>query len=204
MKYVQVILFAMFPSILACEGGDDDPGPDPGCGDGTCSGAETCSSCSTDCGACSTTCDPVADPPACSGDEICVPASMECEYAFDRGYEIWIWGVSLPQYDPAGLCWDEPTCDAPDPFVEVWLDGNWIFSTQIASNTFDPGFGEQVSVSVLPDTSLQFVVYDQDDLSENDLAFSCAWDPLLADYLRSGSLLCEGLLGTLGATIQLL
>ncbi|MFH1257176.1 MAG: fibronectin type III domain-containing protein [Candidatus Diapherotrites archaeon] len=50
--------------------------PPPVCGDGTCSGGETCSSCSNDCGGCPAT--QVCGDGSCSGTEDCSSCSSDC------------------------------------------------------------------------------------------------------------------------------
>ena len=51
--------------------------PDPYCGDGSCNGSETCSTCETDCGACGDP-DPYCGDGSCNGTETCSSCETDC------------------------------------------------------------------------------------------------------------------------------
>lgn len=57
-----------------CSSCPRDCGACPSCGDGACNGSETCSTCSADCGACA----PVCGDGTCNGTETCSSCSGDC------------------------------------------------------------------------------------------------------------------------------
>ena len=88
MKALRVVGFALVAAlVVACGSGtENEPGEDvvdqdnqadtPAavCGDGTCNGTETCTTCTQDCGACA----PVCGDGTCNGTETCSTCTQDC------------------------------------------------------------------------------------------------------------------------------
>ena len=146
----------------------------------TCAGEQIC-----DCGA----------SPFCEGTGTCVPA-------FGRIYRIGITRVQLPDRRPDGMCWDDPSCGAPDPYVLVSVGGSGVGMTTAGSDTFGVTWDPPAvfNASILAGTAVRLDVYDE-DLTSDDGALACVFDPITAATLRSRSLSCSGALGELEAVI---
>src|SRR5262245_17107710 len=121
--------------LSACGGEEDDQGPV--CGDGFCSGGENVASCPGDCAA--TACSP-ADPSDCSGETICVDGS--CVAAFGRVYTFSMAHVIVNSLDTNGVAWDA-LGGAPDPLIEVQLNGTVVLTTATVSDVFEASFTDQ-------------------------------------------------------------
>jgi hypothetical protein len=150
----------------------------PGCGDGTCNGTETCSSCENDCGVCP--CTPFAGD--CSGETVCIGTT--CEAAFGRIWSITVVNAKVPTTNPEGGSWDA-LGGAPDPYVDVELNGAIIFTTGAVSESFEPFWDQSVEINVLAGSTLTFWVYDE-DVAADDFVFGCTFDPLTAETLDFG------------------
>src|SRR5687767_11963696 len=110
-----------FHAFAGCGGGDDDE--EALWRDGICSGGGNLASCPGDCPA--TACSP-ADPSDCAGETICVDGS--CVAAFGRVYTFSMAHVVANSLDTNGEAWDA-LGGAPDPFVEVQLNGSVVLTT---------------------------------------------------------------------------
>ena len=89
MKSIIILCVAIFS--FGCGVNDtNQPIQDPFCGDGVCNGFELCSSCSTDCGPCSSFC----GDGTCNANESCSSCSLDC-------------GPCQPQCRTAGQVCDE-------------------------------------------------------------------------------------------------
>ncbi len=144
----------------------------------------------------------------CWGDDLCIcpggpqaecVGSGTCVYAFDRRYVIRVLVVSLPPTTPAGECWDVG-CNAPDPFVEVVVDGAIVGRSPTASDVYEAAVGYEAEASLLRASSIALNVYDE-DLTAHDGAFSCSVEAVDATFLRGRVILCDGALGTIIATV---
>ncbi len=152
---------------------------------------------------------PIID--TCVGDQICIcpgtaqfcEAVKACETAYGRRYRIGVFTVSLPDRDPAGDCWDEPGCGAPDPYATITLDGIELGRTEAASDIFDgvydPPFIADGSISAGSTVNITF--FDEDPLGADEFAAGCAWEGLDAFVLRGRDLSCAGPLGSIGAFV---
>jgi len=66
----------MMARLAGWDGGSSSP-PDPYCGDGSCNGAETCTTCSQDCGVCPLP-EPYCGDGSCNEEEVCSTCSQDC------------------------------------------------------------------------------------------------------------------------------
>ncbi|MFH1850682.1 MAG: S8 family serine peptidase [archaeon] len=94
----------------------------PFCGDGSCNGAETCNTCTTDCGAC-----PSCGDGICSGDESCTTCEADCGacsdcYDSDGGIDVMVKGYAT--LDGTDLHWD--FCQGPSSHTEYYCKDNEI------------------------------------------------------------------------------
>ncbi len=135
----------------------------------------------------------------CSGNEICIcPAGNSCasggtcEAAFNRRYELVMRAAVYPERRPDGQCWDA-ACGAPDPFVNVWVDGEFVGGTPTRQDTFRPEWdvnsdGELGRVTVLPGSIIDIEAGDE-DISVNDPGLICELD-MTAQFLRNRIIAC--------------
>lgn len=122
----------------------------------------------------------------CTGDNICV--QFNCESAFNRIYDISSITVNLPTTDPSGAAWDIGG-GAPDIFVEGRNGTQSIGTTATVDDAFSASFSDSLSATLVSGVELWLDVYDE-DVSANDLAFSCG-GALTADLLRGRGLMCD-------------
>jgi hypothetical protein len=127
------------------------------------------------------------DDPPCVGETICIDNA--CVGAFNRIYRITVLDGSLPESDPNGECWDFG-CGAPDPFVQLDLNGALLGVTAAVQDTFAPAWNMYVDAEIPAGSALTFWVWDE-DVDEHDFAFGCALDPVSVEALRAGFISCE-------------
>ncbi len=189
------------------------------CGDGACTGGETCSTCATDCGQCPASCGNntcetgetcancaadcgqcvcVRGDGTCTGETVCISGS--CENAFGRLWKVTISSGTVPNTNPAGAAWDFGG-GAPDLFVEVDIDGSVIGRTTTAQDTFAATWNETIDVNLIAGNKLTLWVWDE-DVSSNDYAFGCQWDPVPVSLLQGGIISCNFTDGTLSGFID--
>jgi hypothetical protein len=164
--------------LIACAG-DDGSTSGPFCGDGTCNGGETTTTCATDCGApCSASND------NCAGEAICV--ANACVAAFPRVYSITNVSVSVPTTNPnTGSAWDVGG-GAPDLYLG---DVNGVAFSPTVQDQFSAAFAGPFDVQLVAGQTLAVAVWDA-DLTTNDFAFGCQTNPVTAANLRGRSFGC--------------
>lgn len=167
----------------------DCPASGPYCGDGTCDADETASSCSADCepvspGSCT------SSPDSCTGDNICMQGS--CVQAFGRIYKVSVTSGVMPQFNSANQTWD-PAGGAPDPYVQITLNGTDVAHTTYVDNTLTPTWNQSANMTIVGGSTFKIAAWDADLPYYPDvLMFACQSAPLTADQLRAGSLDCNG------------
>lgn len=174
------------------------------------SGYTTCGSCAPS--GCSTRDRTTYFEDTCTGEQICVcpggasepfcEGTGTCSAAFGRRYNLALTRVQLPSRAPDGSCWDDPGCGAPDPYVQLTVDGVVVATTPAAADLYE-GFWDPPAVfeiTLLAGSGLRLDVYDE-DLADDDGAFACVHDPITADRLRTRNLTCTGALGEINAFI---
>ena len=172
------------------------PPPPPTCGDTVCNGDETCGTCAQDCGACA------CHPGDCTGNDVCI--GEVCTPAFGRAYRVTVTAMTVAGLDQAGQLWDvDASGGAPDPFVEVRLNGALVFQTAVANNTHTPSFTGAVTVTIPPGANLTFTGWDDDAFGQDDPIIACAYSPLTADAFRSFRIRCAGTGAEGGTVIEL-
>lgn len=188
------------PTLTACMGGGGSRGGGGGGGGGGGDGGTGSSGCSVrDLGS------SVED--TCTGEQVCLcPEGAFCEGtgsctdATNRRYRIGVVAAAYTERDAAGECWDLG-CGAPDPFVEIYLDGTLVGTTPTLNDTFNPSWDPipTADVTVIGGSSVGLTAYDE-DVSVNDTAFSCSTS-LTAAVLRSRDVSCSTSTGEIGAVI---
>ena len=172
------------------------PPPPPACGDSVCNGDETCGSCAQDCGVCA------CQPGDCTGSDVCI--GEVCTPAFGRAYRISVIAMTVAGVDQSGQLWDvDGSGGAPDPFVEVRLNGALVFQTAVGNNTYTPAFTGGATVTVPAGANLTFTGWDDDAFGQDDEIMSCVYSPLSADAFRSFRIRCEGTGTERGTVIEL-
>lgn len=144
------------------------------------------------------TCDPVV-PSDCSGETICVVDS--CEAAFDRIYDFSGLEVAVATQNQGGSAWD-PLGGAPDPVVEVRLNGETLITTGSATDVFSATYAETTNATILAGSTLELHVFDADVGGDDDI-LSCSFDPLTAADLREAVLTCTGTGAEAGSSVTL-
>jgi len=139
----------------------------------------------------------VGDPNSCAGETICV--GTMCEPAFNRIYTFSEISVTVATKNPGGSAW-EPLGGAPDPFVEVKLNGTSILKTANVSDVFAATYTESTDQQIVAGSTLQLTMSDA-DVTGDDLILDCTIDPLTADELRHAVVECDGSDTTAGSTI---
>jgi hypothetical protein len=122
-----------------------------------------------------------------------------CEPAFNRIYTFSQISVTVAAKNPGGSAWD-PLGGAPDPFVEVTLNGTSILKTANVSDTFAASYTETTDQQILAGSTLELKMSDA-DVTGDDLILDCTIDPLTADQLRRAVIECDGSGDTAGSTI---
>lgn len=165
-------------------GGDEDPGcsvtrygADPFVTD-TCAGREIC---------------------ICPFGDDCPEGGGRCEPAFSRRYSLRIDAVVFPERKSNGDCWDFG-CGAPDPYVNVWVDDDFVGGTPTRQDTFrpewGPGSGDLGRVTVI-DGSVLYVEANDEDISKNDPGLYCERE-MDGDFLRRRLIACVAADGEVG------
>ncbi|RMH42234.1 MAG: hypothetical protein D6689_08790 [Deltaproteobacteria bacterium] len=113
-----------------------------------------------------------------------------CQAAFGRIWTIIVVDGDMPSNNDSGEAWDA-FGGAPDPFVEIQLNGSVLATTSEKQDTFSPAWNESVDANIPAGSSLVFRAWDS-DVSSNDLMFTCTIDPLLAAYLDARAIDCPG------------
>jgi hypothetical protein len=125
----------------------------------------------------------------CSGETICVD-NARCEDAFPRFYVLEFGTVTIPQTKPDGSCWDDPNCGAPDPEIEIHLNGDQIAELDNDDDVFSASFSDMIELQLIAGTRLEIQLEDE-DLIDDEEVLTCTFDPLTAEKLRSGDLSCS-------------
>jgi hypothetical protein len=94
----------------------------------------------------------------------------------------------MPAQNGAGDAWDAHG-GAPDPFVEISLNGVLVGTTSEKADTFTPTWSELVSEAIPAGSWIKLVVWDS-DLAGDDLMFWCDLDPLTAAHLDNRAWTC--------------
>jgi hypothetical protein len=129
-------------------------------------------------------CSAAAD--TCTGDSICIASA--CEAAFGRLYDVQALSVTLPTTDPDGNSWDFGG-GAPDPFITISVDNVIVATTPTVDDQFSATFAGPFPIQPIGGASLLLVAYDE-DLTTDELAYSCEANPLTAAQLRTRHLAC--------------
>src|SRR5262245_22606423 len=88
----------------------------------------------------------------CSGETVCV--DNRCEDAFPRFYTIEFGRVIFPNAKPDGGCWDEPGCGAPDPEIEVRLNGEEAAELDFDDDLFEATFTDAIDIQIIAGSRL--------------------------------------------------
>ena len=138
-----------------------------------------------------------SDPSSCSGETICI--GTMCEPAFNRIYTFSGISVTVASKNPGGSAWD-PLGGAPDPFVEIKLNGMSVLKTKNVSDVFSATYTESTDQQIVAGSKLELTLSDA-DVGGDDLILDCVADPLTADELRHAALQCDGSGPTAGSQI---
>lgn len=139
-----------------------------------------------------------SSPDTCDGDTVCIAGS--CEAAFGRLYRITAVQVQLPTLDPNGEAWDVGG-GAPDIFIDILVNGASVARSAPVADRFSATFAGPFTVQPIGGGSLAIVVYDE-DLTTDDVAYSCTAAPLTTDLLRARELACDSANGQLSFRID--
>jgi hypothetical protein len=118
-------------------------------------------------GACLSSCTTSAD---CGNDEICSPVTGYCDAASGKTYTMKIVDAAI-----GGSGWDSDG-SAPDPYVEVSVNGSLVCSTNYKSDTYYPYWGVTCNqtLTLSQSDTLLVVVWD-DDFGLDDTLGSKSW-----------------------------
>lgn len=136
-------------------------------------------------------CSEAAD--GCVGESICIDG--RCEAAFGRVYTLMDVAVSMPTTDTRGDAWDA-FGGAPDLFARISVDGSTIATTGVIPDSFSGNFRGPYNTTLIAGSSLVVEVFDE-DISANDLMFTCTASPITPNILRGRSARCA----TSGASV---
>ncbi len=121
-----------------------------------------------------------------------------CEDAFPRFYQIEISSVTIPQGKLDGSCWDEPSCGAPDPEIEIQLNGDTVGELEASDDMFTASFADAIELQLIAGSRLRLQLEDEDTVRDEEV-FACNFDPLTAERIRDGDLSC---ISDSGASIE--
>lgn len=136
--------------------------------------------------------DPPGDPPDgdcrrasdCDDDEICL-LSGACDTPWGRTFAVGIDAAFLPFTKPSGAGWD-PLGGDPDPYWTLFVDGVEVGRSPERSNTRDATWDERFRVTIRENTTVRFVVSDEDATFDDEVA-AFTYDPPSLEVLRDGS-----------------
>lgn len=126
---------------------------------------------------------------SCSGETICI--DNRCEAAFPRYYTLQVLNVSFPERKSDGSCWDEPGCGAPDPEVEIKVDGREVATLELDDDTYALDVNRTLDFQLVAGSSLELELEDE-DLVDDETALECRFEPITAADLRQGDVSCSG------------
>lgn len=129
----------------------------------------------------------------CPGSDSCPSGGGTCEPAFGRRYEVVVSAADYPERKSNGDCWDIG-CGAPDPFVNVWVDGDFVGGTPVRQDTFHPtwdpdGSGELGRATILAGSVFDLEASDA-DVSFDDGGIACHQE-FDAEMLRGRNIVCR-------------
>ena len=99
----------------------------------------------------------------CAADEVCSASSQSCESAYGWAYDVWVsyWA------DQADVCWDGDSCTGADPFYEIVLGGQTVFTSSVVDDTGVASWSTPASL-VLDGTATLFIKMWDEDISIHD------------------------------------
>lgn len=109
----------------------------------------------------------------CDASSVCVAGT--CVLGAGRQYAITVNWVAVPSVDAKGAAWD-PFGGAPDPFVNVYVDGQILGKTRYTTDSFSGTFGESFTSILQADSVLAFEIKD-DDSDAPDVIDVVEWNP---------------------------
>lgn len=134
----------------------------------------------------------------CTGESVCV--ENRCEDAFPRFYQIEISSVTIPNTKPDGSCWDEPNCGAPDPEIDIQLNGEGVGDLDAGDDKFTASFTDAIELQIIAGSRLTIELQDDDALTD-ETVFTCEFSPLTAERIRDGDISCVSDRGRIEAII---
>ncbi|MDB4955943.1 MAG: hypothetical protein JWO36_3512 [Myxococcales bacterium] len=110
---------------------------------------------------------------------------------FGHDFAITVGHADVAAREPNGTLWDTDG-SAPDPYAQLYVDGNVILTTQDVSNSFTADWTDQVTRRIDRGASIELWVWDSDPLGMGDLIAKCGQGTSIqADELRAGELTCS-------------
>lgn len=97
--------------------------------------------------------------------------------------------VDVPTTDETGAAWDA-LGGAPDPFISISVNGTTTATSATRDDTFSATFSGPYDVTLIAGSTLTIEVWDE-DVTVNDLMFTCQASPIRADLLRGRGLSCS-------------
>jgi len=93
--------------------------------------------------------------------------------------------AQIQKKKPNNSSWDSGN-GAPDPYVEIYIDGFYYDSTDISSNTTNPIWVKGVEVDLTSTSDIILEVYDDDNNPNPDFISEIVLDPPLIQMLKDG------------------
>ncbi|MCB9665293.1 MAG: hypothetical protein H6732_14375 [Alphaproteobacteria bacterium] len=98
-------------------------------------------------------------------------------------FTITIVRADIAETKPGGASWDFLTGLPPDPYVSGLINGTEVLHTELKLDNITPVWGTNYAIEVRSAQSLELIVYDHDDASQDDVigTFTLSHDVLNAD-----------------------
>jgi hypothetical protein len=109
---------------------------------------------------------------------------------FGHDFAITVGHAEVAPREPNGTVWDTDG-SAPDPYAELFVDGNLILTTRDISDSYTADWTDQVTRRIDRGTTIELSVWDSDPFVMGDLIAKCGQGAsIAADELRAGQLTC--------------
>jgi hypothetical protein len=136
----------------------------------------------------------------CSLDTICV--SNSCTAAFPHAYAITQLSATAPNLKPDGTQWNADRDGTPDLFVEIYVNGTVVKTTDVNPMSFNATFTGPYAVMLDANAALDLKASNKTTSGTSELVFDCPIPMVTAQLLRTRYVLCSGTGVTINYTID--
>lgn len=136
----------------------------------------------------------------CAEDRICLAGV--CELAWGREYRFTVISADIAEQKPDGSSWDGLSGDFPDPFVEMRVSNDVVFTTTVIDDTLSPTWNEPYDHPLQENGGpIQFVMFHEDAAFDDTIIADASGSPpaVWLDDVRTGG--GQQIIGESGSTL---